>query len=205
MPLSGFFLILIGIGGAGASLFAIGYGRHEAHPERILPFYPAFLAGMILVIVADDAFTFLFAWELMSLTSWALVMAHHRQPGNARAGFVYLIMATFSGLALLLAFGLLAGPQGDYAFDTIRAHHPERRHRRRDPDRRPDRRRIESRPRAAARLAAAGAPRGAQPRLRPHERRHDQDRHLRLHPHRLRPARPQPAGGPAPSCSHWAG
>jgi hydrogenase-4 component B len=118
--LSGFFLVIVGIGGAGASLFAIGYGRHEVHPERILPFYPAFLAGMALVTVADDAFTFLFAWELMSLTSWALVMAHHREPGNARAGFVYLVMATFSGLALLLAFGLLARAQGGYAFDTMR-------------------------------------------------------------------------------------
>jgi hydrogenase-4 component B len=121
--LSGFFLLLVGIGGAGASLFAVGYGRHEAHPERVLPFYPAFLAGMALVTIADDAFTFLFAWELMSLTSWALVMAHHHEEGNARAGFVYLIMATFSGLALLLGFGLLAGTQGGYAFDSIR-HNP---------------------------------------------------------------------------------
>ena len=123
--LSGFFLAIVGLGGAGASLFALGYGRHEPHPERVLPFYPAFLAGMALVTIADDAFTFLFAWELMSLTSWALVMAHHREPGNARAGFVYLIMATFSGLALLLGFGLLAGAQGGYAFDAMRASHPD--------------------------------------------------------------------------------
>jgi hydrogenase-4 component B len=122
--LSGFFLILVGIGGAGASLFALGYGRHEAHPERVLPFYPLFLAAMALVVVADDAFTFLFAWELMSLSSWALVMAHHREEGNARAGFVYLVMATFSGLVLLLAFGLLAGSQGGYAFDSIRENTP---------------------------------------------------------------------------------
>jgi hydrogenase-4 component B len=122
--LSGFFLILIGLGGSGASLFALGYGRHEANPERVLPFYPVFLAGMALVTVADDAFTFLFAWELMSLTSWALVMAHHREPGHAKAGFVYLIMATFSGLALLLAFGFLAGAGGGYSFDAIRASHP---------------------------------------------------------------------------------
>ena len=118
--LSGFFLIIVGLGGAAASLFALGYGRHEEQPERVLPFYPAFLAGMTLVVVADDAFVFLFAWELMSLTSWGLVLAHHREPGNRRAGFVYLIMATFSGLALLLAFGLLAGAQGGYAFDTMR-------------------------------------------------------------------------------------
>ena len=44
----------------------------------MLPFYPAFLAGLNLVVLADDAYTFLFSWELMSLASWALVMAHHR-------------------------------------------------------------------------------------------------------------------------------
>jgi formate hydrogenlyase subunit 3/multisubunit Na+/H+ antiporter MnhD subunit len=123
--LSGFFLVLVGIGGAGASLFAIGYGRHEQHPERVLPFYPAFLAAMALVVVADDAFSFLFAWELMSLTSWALVKAHHQEDGNARAGFVYLTMAAFSGLALLLGFGLLAGAQGGYAFDSMRGNPPD--------------------------------------------------------------------------------
>ncbi|MBN8871849.1 MAG: hydrogenase 4 subunit B [Rhodospirillales bacterium] len=122
--LSGAFLVLIGVGGAGASLFAIGYGRHEHAPARVLPFYPAFLAGMALVVLADDAFTFLFAWELMSLASWALVMADHAPDATARAGFVYLVMATFSGLALLLAFGLLAGAQGGYVFAQMRAAHP---------------------------------------------------------------------------------
>src|SRR5258708_22593867 len=76
---------------------------------------------MTLVVVADDAFAFLFAWELMSLSSWALVMAHHREEGNARAAYVYLIMAVFSGLTLLLAFGLLAGPSGGVTFAAIRA------------------------------------------------------------------------------------
>jgi len=75
---------------------------------------------MNLVVLADDAFTFLVTWEFMSLTSWALVMAHHRQPGNARAGYIYLLMASFGTLALLLSFGLLAGASGGYAFDTIR-------------------------------------------------------------------------------------
>jgi formate hydrogenlyase subunit 3/multisubunit Na+/H+ antiporter MnhD subunit len=118
------FLVLIGLGGAGASLFALGYGRHEHAPQRVLPFYPVFLAGMTLVVLADDAFVFLFAWELMSLASWALVMADDRAPGTARAGFVYLVMATFSGLTLLLAFGMLAGTQGGYGFDAMRLAHP---------------------------------------------------------------------------------
>ena len=122
--LAAFFLIVVNLGAAGASLYGIGYGRHEEAPGRVLPFFAAFLAAMNLVVLADDAFTFLFTWELMSLASWALVMAHHRRAGNAAAGYLYLIMASFGTLALLLAFGLLAGPAGGYAFEAIRAAPP---------------------------------------------------------------------------------
>jgi hydrogenase-4 component B len=122
--LSAFFLVVVDLGALSASLFALGYGEHESAPQRVLPFYPAFLAGMTLVVLADDAFTFLFSWEFMSLTSWALVMSHHRVPENVRAGYVYLIMASFGTLALLLCFGLLAGPDGFYTFDAMRATHP---------------------------------------------------------------------------------
>jgi formate hydrogenlyase subunit 3/multisubunit Na+/H+ antiporter MnhD subunit len=122
--LAAFFLAVVDLGAAAASLFALGYGRHEAAPLRVLPFYPAFLAGMNLVVLADDAFVFLVSWEFMSLTSWALVMAHHRVRDNVHAGYVYLVMASFGTLALLLTFGLLAGPDGGYGFSDIRAAHP---------------------------------------------------------------------------------
>jgi len=122
--LSALFLAIVNLGGAGASLYGMGYGRHEAFTSRILPFFCAFLAAMNLVVLSDDAFTFLLSWELMSLASWALVMAHHRDSENVRAGFVYIVMASFGTFALLLAFGLLAGPDGQYGFDAIRLHHP---------------------------------------------------------------------------------
>src|ERR1700733_7250535 len=120
-PLASFFFIVVNLGGAAASLYGLGYGHHEPAPHRVLPFFPAFLAGMNLVVLADDAFSYLLCWEFMSLVSWALVMAHHREAGNAKAGYVYLVMASFGTLALLLAFGLLAGPAGDYGFAAIRA------------------------------------------------------------------------------------
>ncbi|MGE5163452.1 MAG: hydrogenase 4 subunit B [Sphingobacteriales bacterium] len=122
--LSAFFLVVVNTGGAAASLFAIGYGRHEHAPERVLPFYPAYLAAMNLVVLSADAFSFLVSWEFMSLSSWALVVSHHRERENLHAGYVYLLMASFGTLALLLAFGLLAGANGDYAFEAIRASHP---------------------------------------------------------------------------------
>ena len=119
--LSAFFLLVVDLGAAAASFYALGYGQHEDAPLRVLPFFPAFLAAMNLVVLADDAFTFLLAWEFMSLASWAIVVAHHQVSANVRAGYIYLVMASFGTLCLLLAFGLLAGADGLYAFPAIRA------------------------------------------------------------------------------------
>ncbi|NLS07895.1 hydrogenase 4 subunit B [Rhizobium sp. P32RR-XVIII] len=124
--LAAFFLTVVNLGGVLAALYALGYGRHELAPHRVLPFFPAFLAGMNLVVLADDAFTFLISWEFMSLASWVLVMAHHRDADNRKAGYVYIVMASFGTLSLLLAFGLLAGLDGNYGFAAMRggAHTP---------------------------------------------------------------------------------
>jgi hydrogenase-4 component B len=119
--LASFFLVVVNLGGAAASLYGLGYGHHDPAPHRVLPFFPAFLAGMNLVVLANDAFTFLVSWEFMSLSSWALVMAHHHDPDNRHAGYVYIVMASFGTLSLLLGFGLLAGGSGGYSFDEMRS------------------------------------------------------------------------------------
>ena len=116
------FLAIVNLGGVGASIYGIGYGRHEDEPARVLPFYPLFLAAMNLVVLADDAYSFLLSWELMSLASWALVMSRHRAPETVRAGYLYLIMASGGTFALLLAFGLLGGSAGGDTFGMIAAH-----------------------------------------------------------------------------------
>jgi hydrogenase-4 component B len=121
--LSAFFLLVVGVAATLVSVFAVGYGRHETEPRRILPFYPLFLAGMSLVLVAADAFTFLLSWELMSLASWLLVLASHRERDTPDAALLYLVMASLGAGALLLAFGLLSAGSGDYAFAAMRGTH----------------------------------------------------------------------------------
>ena len=118
--LSLFFLVVVDATAAVVSLYAIGYGRHDHHPGRVLALYPLFLLGMNVVLVADDAFTFLVGWEFMSLASWGLVVARHDDPEARRAGHLYLVMACGGAFALLFAFGILAGHAGDYGFDAIR-------------------------------------------------------------------------------------
>jgi hydrogenase-4 component B len=119
-PLSAAFAVIVNLAAAIVSGYAIGYGAHAREPQRVVPFYPAFIAGMNLVLLAQDAFSFLVGWELMSLASWALVLSEHRSAENRRAALVYLIMASGGALTLLLAFGLLAGAHGGYSFEAIR-------------------------------------------------------------------------------------
>lgn len=118
--LAGFFLLVINLVGALVSLFALGYGRHASEPGRVLPFYGPFLAAMQLVCLADDAFSFLFAWELMSLVSFFLVLVEHEKESSHQAARVYLLMAAGGTFSLLLAMGVLAGADGGYSFDAIR-------------------------------------------------------------------------------------
>ncbi|MEK0085033.1 hydrogenase 4 subunit B [Benzoatithermus flavus] len=120
--LTAFFLLVVDLGGALACLYALGYAKGEPEPKRVLPFVPAFLLGMNLVLLADDAFTFLLAWEFMSLTSWALVLREHEARATREGAYLYLVMASLGTAALLLCFGLLAGPGGAYDFTSIRRH-----------------------------------------------------------------------------------
>jgi formate hydrogenlyase subunit 3/multisubunit Na+/H+ antiporter MnhD subunit len=122
--LAGFFLVVVNAPAAAVALFAVGYTKHEHAQARVLPLYPIFVAGMNAVLIADDAFTFLFAWEFMSLVSWALILANHRDPEAGPAARLYLVLAAFGTLCLMLAFGALAGPSGHYDFVTLRAARP---------------------------------------------------------------------------------
>jgi formate hydrogenlyase subunit 3/multisubunit Na+/H+ antiporter MnhD subunit len=73
---------------------------------------------MLLVVVARDGFTFLMAWEAMSLTSFFLVMFDHEKPGVLKAGWIYLI-TTHIGTAFLFVMFLMMGSGGTLDFSSI--------------------------------------------------------------------------------------
>jgi hydrogenase-4 component B len=125
--LSGFFLCVIGVVSLAVGLYAPGYVRGFEHGRDPLPalggFSGLFLAGMLAVVLAADAFLFMVAWELMSLSSYFLVAFHHDNAANRRAAFLYLLMAHIGGLAILLGFGVLASFASGFTFDAMRAAH----------------------------------------------------------------------------------
>lgn len=123
--LSGFFLVLLGSAGAGISVFAAGYFRQGegTAPGLLCLQYHVFLASMAMVVLADDAYLFMVAWETMALSSYFLVVTQHRIPEIRRAGFLYLLMAHVGALGILLSFGVLQGGSWQMTFDAMRAAH----------------------------------------------------------------------------------
>jgi formate hydrogenlyase subunit 3/multisubunit Na+/H+ antiporter MnhD subunit len=121
--LSAYFLLVIGAASAGISFFAAGYFRQgEGTPPGLLCLeYHVFLASMLGVVLADDAYGFMVMWETMALSSYFLVTANHRVPEVRSAGYLYITMARVGAIAILLTFGVLQANTGDYSFANMRA------------------------------------------------------------------------------------
>ncbi len=102
-PLAGFFLLLVGATTIPASIFAVDYARGA---RRGLGAYLAFVTAMAVVPLAANVVTFLLAWELMAVASYALVLHDREDPAAVRAAWIYAVM-THAGLACLLVGMLL--------------------------------------------------------------------------------------------------
>jgi formate hydrogenlyase subunit 3/multisubunit Na+/H+ antiporter MnhD subunit len=118
--LSGFFLLLLGSVTFGVSLFAAAYFRDEQRLPLVCLQYHVFLASMAFVLIADDAYLFMVAWESMALSSYFLVTLEHHSESNRKAGFIYLLIAHLGAISILLCFGVLQGGFGDYTFEDLR-------------------------------------------------------------------------------------
>jgi len=123
--LSSVFLLLLGASSAGISVFAAGYFRRgEGTPPGLMCLqYHLFLVSMGFILLADDAYAFMVAWETMAISSYFLVTTQHRIPEIRRAGFIYLLMAHVGAISVLLMFGVLQGGSWHFTFDAMRAAH----------------------------------------------------------------------------------
>ncbi len=123
--LTSFFLLLLGAASAGISIFAAGYFRrgHGTAPGLLCLQYHVFLASMAFVLMADDAYAFMVAWETMALSSYFLVTTQHGLPEIRRAGFLYLLIAHIGAIGILLSFGVMQGGSWQFTFDAMRRAH----------------------------------------------------------------------------------
>ena len=109
-PLSGFFFAIVGIIVISIACYGPGYMRdyEKNNPITLMSFFTGlFISGMYLVLLASDVFSFMLAWELMSVSSYFLVAYHHEHAINCRAALLYLLMAQASSVLILFSFSIL--------------------------------------------------------------------------------------------------
>ncbi|MEO9184353.1 MAG: proton-conducting transporter membrane subunit, partial [Kofleriaceae bacterium] len=123
--MSAFFIVPLAVLGAICGIYGAFYlDDQRARRWIAVPacFYNLLVAAMLLVLLSRDAVGLLIAWELMTLTSYVLVVFDHAQPEVRRAGWIYLVAAHLGLSCLIVAFVLL-GERG-FAFADILAHPP---------------------------------------------------------------------------------
>lgn len=120
--LSAWFLIVLSTLAIPIAIFSIGYFAH-GHFDRRSAFVGAtfnvLVAAVELVFVASDAITFLFAWELMTLTAAALVTTQHERRASRRAAYLYLVLSHVATGCLIAGFLALASRSGSVSFATL--------------------------------------------------------------------------------------
>lgn len=118
--ISAFFIIIISI----MSLLAVIYANGYLEPYRQkgknlnahLTFLSTLIASMYLVVTAQNALMFLICWEIMSLSSFFLVIFENEIKSTIKAGIKYLIFMHISVLFIIIAFALCAINAGSFNF-----------------------------------------------------------------------------------------
>ena len=109
--LSSIFLVLLGTLISTVALYIPGYLKHQESKAGFAAFWISlllFVLAMASVVVAENALTFLFFWEVMSLSSAFLVAQDLKTRSGRRAAFIYAgatrLATAFIALGFL-AFG----------------------------------------------------------------------------------------------------
>ncbi|MDL2286423.1 hydrogenase [Desulfococcaceae bacterium OttesenSCG-928-F15] len=122
--LSIFFLLPIFIIQPLAALYSRHYLEDPEKSLRVGVHYFLFnilAISMVLLIMARDFLSFALCWEIMSLSSFFLVLYDHENRECRRAGYIYLLFAQTGAFFIFAAFGLLFYATGSLTFDGASA------------------------------------------------------------------------------------
>ncbi|WP_080797274.1 hydrogenase 4 subunit B [Arabiibacter massiliensis] len=120
-PLSGLLIGVISLLALAAWVYGLKYfDEYRGKGLGVAGFFMnLFVASMMLVICADNAFWFLVFFELMSLSSYFLVIIEQDEK-SIKGGFLYLIMAHVGFLLIMIGFFTMAGITGSFEFQSFR-------------------------------------------------------------------------------------
>jgi hydrogenase-4 component B len=120
--LAAWFLLVLACLAAPIAVFNLAYLDHphlRARSALVGAGFNALVGAVEGVFVAADAVTFLFAWELMTLTNAALVTTEHEDRANRMAAFLYLVMSHVAAGCLIAGFFVTGALAGSLGFATM--------------------------------------------------------------------------------------
>jgi hydrogenase-4 component B len=115
------FVGLILLGSVPNLFYSFGYLPHIERKLHYQLHYFAFIFSMLGVVVSANALVFLFFWELMSLTSWQLILTEVKEKSTINAAKFYFIMTHFGFLFLLLFFLIVTNGDLEMGFAQMKA------------------------------------------------------------------------------------
>ena len=118
-PLSRWFIAIIGILGVVTALFSLEYFEHYRHKVSLGHVWAAMallFISMVGVVSAGNAICFLISWEIMALSSFALVATYHGQHSIRRAAYIYLGATRVGTAFLMIGFLWIYNLSGSWAF-----------------------------------------------------------------------------------------
>ncbi|MEA2090439.1 MAG: proton-conducting transporter membrane subunit [Thermoproteota archaeon] len=101
--------------------YSIKYMERDTGLTEYYTLLLGMVAGMMGVAFAGDFFTLFVFWELMCLTSYALVAFRKKRWAPIEAGFKYLIMSAAGSATILLAMSFLYGMTGTVSLAGLAA------------------------------------------------------------------------------------
>ncbi len=121
-PVSAFFLFIAAIVIFASSVFSAAYMQRYVGHYSLAAFntwYLVLCASIVWILLEEDVFGFLLAWEAMSISSYLLVNFEHRRSGTSRAGFLMLAMGEAGFVAVTVALLILATRAGSGHFSDL--------------------------------------------------------------------------------------
>jgi hydrogenase-4 component B len=119
-----FFGLIVSLVGVAITVYSLGYARgYYGHKNVgvLGALFNVLLLTTTLVFLADHAFFFLIAWEIMALSAYCLVSFEHEHEETRNAGVLYFVMSHIGTSALVLGFLLLCRASGSYDFASFHA------------------------------------------------------------------------------------
>ncbi|HTY99341.1 MAG TPA: proton-conducting transporter membrane subunit, partial [Rhodocyclaceae bacterium] len=99
-------------------LYSYGYMRHGENTNRYYFFVFLMTGSMLGIASAHEFGNFYVFWELMTWTSYFLVI-HEQTPKALRAGFIYFMMCAAGAYVMNFGILLLHAQVGSFEFSTI--------------------------------------------------------------------------------------